>query len=176
MQDPKYQLHQKGQRIDELERRLKQGILQVLQTRKHGLNQAFTDLKHQSPQQIILSYQATLATLRQQLNEEVKNKMLKNEHLLALYFEKLDAVSPLSTFSRGYSLTQGESGKNIQSIQEIKRRPNHSHQTYRWGNPFKSAPKRAQRLGELNKLTKHFRTRFQAIAGMTKITCRTTSL
>ncbi|MBF8999125.1 exodeoxyribonuclease VII large subunit [Vibrio nitrifigilis] len=119
-QHPMYRLQRQQQRLDERENRLKQAITHHLNdTRRHISSQEY-HLQLQSPVKRIGEQKHALQIAQQKLNEAMQRKMMKSRYQFGLLAEKLDTVSPLSTLSRGYSITQTNKGKVIRHASDVK--------------------------------------------------------
>jgi len=112
-QHPKYRLQRQVQQLDELDARLRNAIERKLNRQAQGLDRLNYRLKIQSPQQQLNHENHLLTKREQQLIEAIKSQLMKTKHQLALSVETLDAVSPLATLKRGYSITQNEKGQLI---------------------------------------------------------------
>lgn len=119
-QDPKRKLEQFQQSFDEMQLRLnatlnnklnKSALLQ--QNLSHRLNQ-------QSPSHRLTLESKRLDYLTARLNEGIKGKLNDVEMSLKNSAHQLETVSPLATLSRGYSITQDESGKVLLSSKDTQ--------------------------------------------------------
>ncbi|USH01867.1 exodeoxyribonuclease VII large subunit [Grimontia kaedaensis] len=120
MQHPKAQLQQQSQQFDELERRLHQSMRYTLQTEAQRLDRASQKLERYSPANQIPGQKAQLGYVEQRLIEAMRRQLRQHQHALALQMETLDAVSPLATLARGYSITRNDKGEVIRSASSLK--------------------------------------------------------
>ncbi len=60
-----------------------------------------------------------LKRYRESLIGAVRSKLEEEKNLRALYAEKLSALSPLNTLSRGYTYTEGADGKPVKSVENV---------------------------------------------------------
>ncbi|KKD62363.1 exodeoxyribonuclease VII large subunit [Grimontia sp. AD028] len=120
MQHPKAQLQQQSQQFDELERRLHQSMRYKLQTEAQRLDRAAQKLERHSPANQIPGQKAQLGYVEQRLIEAMRRQLRQQQHALALQMETLDAVSPLATLARGYSITRNDKGEVIRSASSLK--------------------------------------------------------
>lgn len=118
-QHPKYRLQRQVQQLDDLDVRLRNAIERKLNRQAQGLDRLNYRLKIQSPQQQLNHENHLLAKREQQLIEAIKSQLMKSKHQLALSVETLDAVSPLATLKRGYSITQNEKGQLITQASQV---------------------------------------------------------
>jgi exodeoxyribonuclease VII large subunit len=112
-QHPKYRLQRQVQQLDDLELRLRRVVERTLNRQSQRLDRFNYRLKIQSPLQQLSHEQHLLAKREQQLIEALKRQLISAKHQLALSVETLDAVSPLATLKRGYSITQNTQGQLI---------------------------------------------------------------
>ncbi|NRD74765.1 exodeoxyribonuclease VII large subunit [Shewanella sp. VB17] len=119
-QDPKRRLEQFEQRFDEMQLRLNA----ALSTRLHQLASKQQNLSHrlnqQSPEHRLTLESTRLDYLTTRLNETMKGKLHDAKMSLKNSAHQLQTVSPLATLSRGYSITQNESGKVLLSSKEVQ--------------------------------------------------------
>jgi len=98
-----YQRH--AQALDNLEIRLQRSIQSKIEHKKQILANKNTTLQQQNPINRISRYQEQLQYLSNRLNIATRHKFekLKRKHLALI--QTLNAVSPLATLERGYSIT-----------------------------------------------------------------------
>jgi len=60
---------------------------------------------HQSPQSLVKLQQADISKLNQRLQRAIYNQLEQRSHKFQLYTTTMQAVSPLNTLQRGYSIT-----------------------------------------------------------------------
>lgn len=75
-------------------------------------------LEHLSPIYQIRQKRQLLVDMEQSLNQLLHNKIIKNRHMLELYIEKLEGLSPVRKLSKGYALVVNEQGKIVNSIEK----------------------------------------------------------
>lgn len=120
-QHPSYQLEQQNQKLDDLESRLNRAI--DAQIRSGGSRtQSLTHRLHlNSPDKQINIQKSALSQSEMKLKEAISRSMMMSKHSLALHAEKLDAVSPLATLKRGYSITKSEDGTVLSHTTKVKK-------------------------------------------------------
>jgi exodeoxyribonuclease VII large subunit len=118
-QHPKYRLQRQVQQLDELELRLRQNLQRAIGRQDQKLERLSYRLKIQSPLQQINHERHLLTKREQELIDTIKRKLMDSKHQLALAAETLDAVSPLATLKRGYSITQNEKGQLITQASQV---------------------------------------------------------
>ncbi|WP_319783794.1 exodeoxyribonuclease VII large subunit [Oceanisphaera sp. IT1-181] len=117
LQHPRQQLQQQAQQLDQLQSRLQRAFRQRFSQAQQRLGQSKLRLSHQHPAQHLQSRRATLQALQQRLQTQMKTRLARGEHQLALAGSRLNAISPLATLARGYSITLNET--NTQNSQVI---------------------------------------------------------
>ncbi|HEY9032651.1 MAG TPA: exodeoxyribonuclease VII large subunit [Pseudomonadales bacterium] len=104
----------------ELARRLQRSQQQQLQARQHRLQLASQRLLAFQPQRTLTLARRQLQQLTDALHH-LMERQLADQHLrLASQAQMLDAVSPLATLQRGYSITSDADGHIIRTIDKIR--------------------------------------------------------
>ncbi|WP_417616959.1 exodeoxyribonuclease VII large subunit [Oceanisphaera sp.] len=106
LQHPRQQLQQQAQQLDQLQARLQRALHQRLTQAQQRLGNARLRLQHQHPAQGLQSRQLALNGLQLRLSNQLKTRLDRSAHQLALAGSRLNAISPLATLARGYSITQ----------------------------------------------------------------------
>jgi len=119
-QHPTYRLQRQSQQLDDTEMRLQRAIQRYISTQREHIGQQYHQLQLHSPVQTLAKQQHRLAKSEQRLLDVMEKKLLRTAHRLTLAAEKLDAVSPLATLKRGYSITRDSSGKVIHRARDLK--------------------------------------------------------
>ncbi|AQM20133.1 exodeoxyribonuclease VII large subunit [Vibrio anguillarum] len=119
-QHPTYRLQRQSQQLDDTEMRLQRAIQRYISTQREHIGQQYHQLQLHSPVQTLAKQQHRLAKSEQRLLDVMEKKLLRTAHCLTLAAEKLDAVSPLATLKRGYSITRDSSGKVIHRACDLK--------------------------------------------------------
>ena len=140
--NPSQDLHRKSQRLDETEARLVRATRSLITLNQVKLKALNTELHQHSPARFI-SYkieQSKLARerlltagskcsalfinelrhLNTQLHQNFSHSIAENSSKLSNCAKALHILSPLSTLSRGYSITHNEKGLVIQEVDEVK--------------------------------------------------------
>ncbi|MEI6860201.1 MAG: exodeoxyribonuclease VII large subunit [Shewanella sp.] len=110
-QDPKRRLQQYGQSFDEMQFRLDAAIDKKLSTLTLKQQELSHRLGQQSPSNKLSLESQRLGYLTSRLKDSIKEKLVHSEKSLNYSAHQLQTVSPLATLSRGYSITQDETGK-----------------------------------------------------------------
>lgn len=119
-QHPTYRLQRQSQQLDDTEMHLQRAIQRYISTQREHIGQQYHQLQLHSPVQTLAKQQHRLAKSEQRLLDVMEKKLLRTAHRLTLAAEKLDAVSPLATLKRGYSITRDSSGKVIHRARDLK--------------------------------------------------------
>ena len=119
---PQQRLERATLRTKELQQRLFLAQKNQLQQHRNQLHVLQSSLLRHAPQQRIAAYQQQSTLLKNRLIQSMQSTLqLKNERL-SLLGNTLDAVSPLATLGRGYSITRcAETGELIRDAAAIKK-------------------------------------------------------
>ncbi|CAM3542746.1 Exodeoxyribonuclease 7 large subunit [Vibrio aerogenes CECT 7868] len=118
-QHPSNQLDKQARQLDDLSGRLQQSVQGYLIREQQRTDRLSYTLQLHSPQPWIRKMQDNMVQTERRLAEAIDKKILTCQHQLALSAETLDAVSPLSTLKRGYSVTTNRAGKVIHTSDEV---------------------------------------------------------
>ncbi|GAB6261660.1 exodeoxyribonuclease VII large subunit [Photobacterium sp. R1] len=119
-QHPQVQLNQQSQRLDELRSRLERAMRKQISDSQQHVHRNEYKLALHSPAQRLEKLSSQLATHQRRLQDAMDRLLVNARHQLAMATEKLDAVSPLATLARGYSITRHENGQVIRSAAQVK--------------------------------------------------------
>lgn len=119
-QHPSHRLQRQSQQLDELTQRLEQAILRRLVRIQQRLDRIQYRLQLNSPTVHLTECQTRLQRAEYQLHHAMQHHLVQLRHQLALAAEKLDAVSPLSTLQRGYSITMTEQGQIVRQATDVQ--------------------------------------------------------
>ncbi|UTM56623.1 exodeoxyribonuclease VII large subunit [Photobacterium sp. CCB-ST2H9] len=119
-QHPQVQLNQQSQRLDELRSRLERAMRKQISDSQQHVHRNEYKLALHSPAQRLEKLSSQLATQQRRLQDAMDRRLVNARHQLAMATEKLDAVSPLATLARGYSITRHENGQVIRSAAQVK--------------------------------------------------------
>ncbi len=117
---PGRQLQQQTQRLDDLEARLVRAW-QLLASRQQARLDAIRGrLAQRSPQQQLQRLANQAAVLAQRLEYCINTQLSYRREKLAILSRALDAISPLATLQRGYSITlQQVDGSVVHNVQQV---------------------------------------------------------
>ena len=120
LRHPKAQLQENMQRLDMAQMRLHNSMQAKLSGHKDKLSQLNNQLQQHRPDtQLALMKQQT-ASLQQRLHHAMKSQLHDLQQRLAQKADVLNAVSPLSTLSRGYAIVTTEDGQAVRNSQQVK--------------------------------------------------------
>ncbi|MCF6237058.1 MAG: exodeoxyribonuclease VII large subunit [Gammaproteobacteria bacterium] len=114
---PGQQLMAHAQRVDELEQRLQKAMQRFLQKQESQLEKQSVALKHQVPTLKLNQYGQTLDSLEGRLNGVMQQILNKPREKLRELSRALDAVSPLATLDRGYSIVRSLPQRRVVRIE-----------------------------------------------------------
>ena len=121
LQKPANRIQQQSQRLDELNNRLQSQTYKHLEKKQLQLDTLLSRLKSNLPQRKIIEQRQKLEHISARLTQLINNNLQYNQSNLQLQMAKLDAISPLKTLDRGYSITKDkQSGKLITSVKHAK--------------------------------------------------------
>jgi exodeoxyribonuclease VII large subunit len=117
---PGRQLQQQAQRLDDLEARLGRARELLGSRQQARLDTIRGRLAQCSPQQWLQRLANQAAQLAQRLEYCINTQLAYRREKLAILSRALDAISPLATLQRGYSITlQQKDGSVIHSAQQV---------------------------------------------------------
>ncbi|HHJ13309.1 MAG TPA: exodeoxyribonuclease VII large subunit [Gammaproteobacteria bacterium] len=118
---PGRQLEQQMQHLDELALRLARAARRQLQQRRARVDTLSARLLARHPGHRLASLATRNRTLAQRLGYCINIQISRRQEQLAALVRALDAVSPLATLQRGYSITLAQAdGRNIHSVGQVK--------------------------------------------------------
>ena len=120
LRHPRNRLEDAEQRLDELELRLNQQLRQNLKNKTQFLTLIEQRLLAQHPRHILANIKRDIHNLSQRRNAAIKRLLEKRQLQLVSAAQWLNAVSPLATLERGYSITRAANGGVVRSSNEVK--------------------------------------------------------
>lgn len=119
-QHPSMVLNRLSQRLDDFDQRLRLSWQNRLQQLKNEVSQLNVQLLAESPAHKIKHLNNKISSSWQQMRLLMDNRL--RQHRLQLYghASTLNALSPLQTLSRGYSITYDEQGKALKDAKKLK--------------------------------------------------------
>ncbi|SDW58304.1 exodeoxyribonuclease VII large subunit [Marinobacter mobilis] len=119
LRDPRRELQEKAQRLDDLEVRLKGAIKQRQRQEITRLDSLSARLSAQSPSRQLQTYQDAILQLRSHLETGLRRLVRNRQDQLAHLAQTLNVVSPLATLDRGYAILQDESGNIVRQANQV---------------------------------------------------------
>ena len=120
LRHPKDKLNEHMQRLDMAEIRLKNAMQSRLQHHKDRIQNSQRVLTNYKPDKQLALMQQTNEQLRKRLMKAMQANMNQWQQALAKQVEVLNAVSPLSTLSRGYAINTTQDGEVIHRPSQVK--------------------------------------------------------
>jgi len=118
-QHPGQQLRQQAQRLDGLEQRLQRHLKQRLQQHRAELSHVASKLQLRNPQRRIQQLQSVQQQLSSRLQRAFQQPLQQRQQQLQGVTRALDAVSPLATLGRGFSITcHHKDGRVLRNIND----------------------------------------------------------
>lgn len=100
--------------------RLYRQMDRVLRRKKQQAEQMEMRLKYLSPANRIREKRTYSIQLEERLENWMQTILRDRRHTLALYIERMKAVSPLEKLNSGYSYVEAADGKNIRSVTQVR--------------------------------------------------------
>lgn len=119
LRHPGEHLRQQSQHLDHLEMRLQASISASLNQAQRRMERLNSRLEHQHPQARINDLKRHCEQLLKRLHRATTHLLENRQQRFAAATHLLDAVSPLNTLGRGYSMTLDKQGKLIKSVATV---------------------------------------------------------
>ena len=100
--------------------RLYRQMDRVLRRKKQQAEQMEMRLRYLSPVNRIREKRTYSIQLEERLENRMQMMLRDRRHTLALYIERMKAVSPLEKLNSGYSYVEAADGKNIRSVTQVR--------------------------------------------------------
>ena len=100
--------------------RLYRQMDRVLRRKKQQAEQTEMRLRYLSPANRIREKRTYSIQLEERLENRMQMILRDRRHTLALYIERMKAVSPLEKLNSGYSYVEAADGKNIRSVTQVR--------------------------------------------------------
>ncbi|WP_438970292.1 exodeoxyribonuclease VII large subunit [Methylophaga sp.] len=113
LKHPRAQIDKQQSRLSALTHRLTQAFRAELKQTETALSSLQHRLQRQLPEQAVAHHRHALNSLSKQLNRLMLLRLDKAKHGLSQQVRTLDAVSPLNTLERGYSITTRKSNAEV---------------------------------------------------------------
>jgi exodeoxyribonuclease VII large subunit len=113
LRHPGERLRQHAQRLDDLEMRLARAFERQLNNRRERLARLHTRLAGQHPERTLQLLRQRLGSLAERLPRAMREGLKQRRLQLQSQVQTLNAVSPLATLGRGYSILLDERGRAV---------------------------------------------------------------
>lgn len=119
LRDPRRDLMEKAQRMDDLEVRLQKAISQRLTTAGVRHDHLHQRLVTQSPRRQVSASDEALQRVRERLASSIDQQLRQRQTKLEHAAQTLNLVSPLATLGRGYAIVRDNHGKIIRDTSQV---------------------------------------------------------
>lgn len=93
----------------------------ILKIKKLKLAGYITVIQHESPKNLINGRRMFVADMQEKIENLMRQKLVSSKHQLELYIQEMKGLSPLYKLQGGYAYVSDESGRNIKSVDELKK-------------------------------------------------------
>lgn len=93
----------------------------ILKIKKLKLAGYITVIQHESPKNLINDRRMFVADMQEKIENLMRQKLVSSKHQLDLYIQEMKGLSPLYKLQGGYAYVSDESGRNIKSVDELKK-------------------------------------------------------
>nr|WP_227538049.1 exodeoxyribonuclease VII large subunit [Marinobacter vulgaris] len=120
LRDPRRELLEKAQRMDELDLRLGKAMGQRLERDRVKATHLGQRLAMQSPRKQLSDSQADVSRLADRLTRVARETIARRRERLEHQGQTLHVVSPLATLGRGYAIVQQENGEIVRKATSVR--------------------------------------------------------
>lgn len=120
-QHPSSQLMQQSQQLDDLTDNLQSAFQSIISEKKHQLKYNIQSLLNNRPDQFIDYQKAQLEDLSSRLVYASQLGIENRQLQLANLSRTMQAVSPLNTLARGYSITRDANGETVSNARQLRK-------------------------------------------------------
>ncbi|VAW51475.1 Exodeoxyribonuclease VII large subunit [hydrothermal vent metagenome] len=119
-QHPQTQIQHSRQRSNELTKRLVRAMQAMLVSQQSNATALNTKLIAQNPKALLIQNKQTATYLHAKLQQATLNLVTNKKSQLSNVAKTLNAISPLQTLQRGYSISLNKKGEPITSVKQVK--------------------------------------------------------
>lgn len=120
LRDPRRELLEKAQRMDELELRLKKVIRGRLDQQKQKTDYLLQRMSAQSPRRTLKTASEQTQGLEERLTLAARHLLRQKDERLQHIAQTLHVVSPLATLGRGYAIVRDDQGRIVRKAGDLE--------------------------------------------------------
>ncbi|PSF06553.1 exodeoxyribonuclease VII large subunit [Marinobacter halophilus] len=119
LRDPRRELQDKAQRMDELDVRLNKAIGQQLAQIQLKTNHLSQRLATQSPRKNLITAREQITRLNERLETAIQYQLRQQQEYLQHTAQTLNVVSPLATLGRGYAIVRDDQNQIVRDASQL---------------------------------------------------------
>jgi exodeoxyribonuclease VII large subunit len=120
LRDPRRELLEKAQRMDELELRLNKAIRDRLDQQKQKTDYLLQRMSAQSPRRTLKTVQEQTQRLEERLTLATRHQLRQKDERLQHIAQTLHVVSPLATLGRGYAIVKDDNDRIVRKAGDLE--------------------------------------------------------
>jgi len=120
LRDPRRELLEKAQRMDELELRLNKAIRDRLDQQKQKTDYLIQRMSAQSPRRTLKTVKEQTQRLEERLTLAPRHQLRQKDERLQHIAQTLHVVSPLATLGRGYAIVRDDQGRIVRKAGDLE--------------------------------------------------------
>lgn len=105
--------------IEIYKRTLNQGLTRKIITYRNRINQLAMKLEYTSPIFQVRQKRQHLVDMEQKMSQLMQSKIIQKRHMMDIYIEKLDGLSPLKKLSKGYAFVQNSENQVLNRLDRV---------------------------------------------------------
>ncbi len=115
-----YDINQLNDILASLQNELAKSFSRCIASKREAVRQYELQLKYMNPVSRIREKRTYLMKLEEKMEQLMQYKLQEKRHMMSLYIERMNGLSPLQKLNSGYSYVMNEKGQNIRTIQRVK--------------------------------------------------------
>lgn len=120
LRDPRRELLEKAQRMDELELRLTKAIRDRLDQQKQKTDYLLQRMSAQSPRRTLKTVREQTQRLEERLTLATRHQLRQKDERLQHIAQTLHVVSPLATLGRGYAIVKDDNDRIVRKAGDLE--------------------------------------------------------
>jgi len=120
LRDPRRELLEKAQRMDELELRLNKAIRDRLDQQKQKTDYLIQRMSAQSPRRTLKTVKEQTQRLEERLTLATRHQLRQKDERLQHIAQTLHVVSPLATLGRGYAIVKDDNDRIVRKAGDLE--------------------------------------------------------